>query len=257
MRAAALFLGLLMSASAARAEDFCSDRPGLATGTCVVPRGTFQVESSLAQWSSTAEDGERTSELALGASLLRFGIGRTSELQLAWTPWMQVTSGAAGQSERGGGPGDAQLGFKALLTRGAVSVAALPFVKLPIARRPIGNRKLEGGLLVPLEFELSQSVGLSFAPEIDWTADADGRGHHPSVSGAVSLATALAPDLSIALDLACARDLDPGGHSTSALAGVSIAWQARPSLQLDVEAQAGLHGDAPDRALIAGFAYRR
>lgn len=254
MLRAVLAVALLAMSGAASAEEFCANRPGLATGTCALGPGIFQLESSLIDWSSATADGERTRELTLGAGMLRAGVGHSTEIQLAWVPWTRVrTSSASGHSSVSGA-GDAMLASKTLVVDGPVSLAVAPFVKLPVARKALGNGKVEAGLLVPVEFDLPHGWGIAVSPEIDWNADADG--HHAGIGGAVSLGHPLADDLWLAFDVAVARDLDPDGHSSSAIVGVSLAWQARPSLQLDVEADAGLHGDQPGIELVAGFSWQ-
>ena len=52
-----------------------------------MPAGVLQLESSLAAWAADKSDGVRTRQWTLGDSVLRFGIGSASELQLGWTPW--------------------------------------------------------------------------------------------------------------------------------------------------------------------------
>jgi hypothetical protein len=256
MRFAFAALVLFVLSTAAPAEDFCANRPGLATGTCVLGPSTVQFESSLIDWSTTSADGERTRELTLAASMLRVGIGQSTELQFAWTPWTRVHTGSASGHSSASGIGDAILASKTLVADGPVSVAVAPFIKLPLARRALGNGKVEAGLLAPVEFELPHGWGVAVSPELDWNADGDGRGHHAGVGGAVSLGHSLTSDLWLAFDVAAARDFDPAGHSSSAIAGVSLAWQAQPTLQLDVEADAGLHGDEPGIELVAGFSWQ-
>ena len=60
-------------------------------------------------------------------------------------------------------------------------VAVSPFVKIPTAKRSIGNGKWEGGMVVPIQYSFSKSVALSLTPEVDWSADMDGHGHHATM----------------------------------------------------------------------------
>lgn len=255
----ALLLALAAQSSAAPAPDFCTDRPGLETGTCVMPAGVVQLESALVDWTADTTDGVRTRQWTLGASVLRFGLGSNSEIQLGWTPWTRVTTRVAGTRETDSGTGDASLAYKVRLTRADAPLALdlMPFVKLPLAKRPLGNRRLEGGLVAPIDIALADRWTMTLSPEADWNADEDGHGHHLGVAGAVGLGFDVSDSLSAGLAVWGERDADPGGTVKQAVMGATLAWVARPKLQFDIEADAGIGGAAPDLQLIAGVSIRR
>lgn len=259
MFGAALLLALAAQASAPDAPEFCTDRPGLETGTCVMPAGVIQLETSLADWTTDTADGVRTRQTVLGDSVVRFGVGSSSEIQLGWTPWVRVTVRSGGTRESASGIGDASLAYKVRLTRADAPLALdlMPFVKLPLARRPLGNRRVEAGMLAPIDIALADRWTLTLSPEADWNADDDGRGHHLGLAGAVGLGFDVSERLSAGLTVWGERDADPGGTVRQAMAGASLAWLARPKLQFDLEADAGIGGAAPDLQLIAGVSIRR
>jgi outer membrane putative beta-barrel porin/alpha-amylase len=255
----AILLVLAAQSAAPAAEEFCTDRPGLETGTCVMPAGVLQLETSLVDWTTDTADGVRTRQWTLGDSVIRFGIGSASEIQLGWTPWTRVTVRSGGTRETASGTGDASLAYKVRLTRADAPLALdlMPFVKLPLAKRPLGNRRLEGGLLAPIDIALADRWTLTLSPEGDWNADEYGRGHHLGVAGAVGLGFDVSESLSTGLTVWGERDADPGGTVHQAMAGAALAWVARPKLQFDLEADAGIGGAAPDLELIAGVSIRR
>ena len=220
----ALFLALAAQSSAAEAPDFCTDRPGLETGTCVMPAGVIQLETSLADWTTDRADSVRTRQWTLGDSVLRFGIGSASEIQLGWTPWIRVTTRGGGTRESASGIGDASLAYKVRLTRAEAPIALdlMPFVKLPLARRPLGNRRVEAGLVAPIDIALADRWTLTLSPEADWNADDDGRGHHLGLAGAVGLGFDVSDKLSTGLAVWAERDADPGGT-------IGRRWLARRS----------------------------
>ncbi|MEO7503643.1 MAG: transporter [Sphingomicrobium sp.] len=249
----AAFLLLLMAAPAAAADPpaFCTDRPGLATGTCTAAAGTFQLESSLAEW-SRSDTGR---ELRLGPSVLRYGFDDRTEVQLGFTPFDQVrTFGAA----RHRGVGDVTVAFKHRFSDpdAATSIALLPFVKLPTARDPIGNGRWEGGLLVPMQAPLAGPLSLTLTPEADWNANGDGNGHHARLSSAASLGLTLSPRWSAALDGQVGRERDGGVTAWDATVGLSAAFLATPTLQLDSEVDVGLTSGTPETTLKTGVSAR-
>jgi hypothetical protein len=255
----ALLLALSAQTSAASAPEFCTDRPGIETGTCVVPAGVIQLETSLADWTNDKAGDVRTRQTILGDSVFRFGIGSGSEIQLGWTPWVHVTMRGGGARDSATGTGDASFAYKVRLTRAGapVAIGLMPFAKLPLAKRPLGNRRIETGMLAPADIALSDRWTLTLSPEADWNADEVGRGHHLGLAGAVGLGLDVSERLSTGVTLWEQRDADPGGIVYQTAAGASLAWLARPRLQFDVEVDAGIGGAAPDLQLIAGVSIRR
>lgn len=254
-----LGLSLLAIPAAAGAEDFCADRPGLATGACLVPPGHIQLETSLAAWSLDRSAGVRSTELAVASSVLRIGIANGFELQAAIDPLIIQSVRAGAMRSRDSAIGDGTLGLKVRLTSASsetLAIALLPIVKLPLAKAPIGNGKVEAGLLAPIDFALSERWSLTLTPEADWLADTDGRGRHAGYALAGSLGVALGEAWTAALDVGWSIDRDPAGSSRAAAAGLSLAWMARDNLQLDVEVDVGLNQGTPDRVVAIGFAYR-
>lgn len=261
MRAGIVALALVLTPAVGAAQElaeFCSDRPGLATGTCTAAAGRFQLESSSAEWSSSRSSGTREDEIAFAASTLRYGISDRTDLHLSWTPYIHRRERSPEGVDRHQGAGDVEIGLKHRLTGGggAVDVALMPFLKLPAARRPIGNRRVEVGMLLPIDASLGGPWSLTLTPEIDWNADGDGDGHHARLAGAASLGFELSSRWSLALDGMVARERDQGETVHDAIMGLSLALMVTPTLQLDVEADVGLSREAPDLQLLSGVAFR-
>ena len=259
MLGAALLLALAAQSSTPPAPDFCTDRPGLATGTCVMPADVIQLESTLVGLATDRTDGVRTRQWTLGASVFRFGLGSASEIQLSWTPWTRVSIRDGGTRESSSGIGDVRLAYKVMLTgRDApIAIDLMPVVKLPLAPRPLGNRRVEAGLRAPIDIALADRWTLTLTPEADWNADGDGSGHHLGLAGAAGLGFAVNERLSTGLAVWGVRDADHAGTVHQEVAGATLAWLAGPKLQFDVEADAGIGGAAPDLQLIAGLSIRR
>jgi hypothetical protein len=180
-------LGLFLWPAAVQAEDlpeFCTDRPGLSTGTCTAAAGTFQLESSFVAWShSSGED-----ELAIGASQLRYGLDRRTDMHLDLAPYIRARGGGE-QGSTHHGAGDLSAAVKHVVTSegSLITIAVMPYVKLPIASRRIGNGKVEAGLFLPVEAPFLGPLSLTLTPEFDWNADGEGAGRHGRYSLAATL----------------------------------------------------------------------
>src|SRR3954451_16796938 len=218
MRGAKVSVAALMlwSGSAARAAGeapICADRPSKGTGTCTVPPGNWQVETGLVDWLHDESRGAGIDFSLIGSSLIKYGLNDRTDVEVGVTPLALLRSHANGEHERSAGFGDMVVRAKYRLTAddAPVAVALDPVVKIPTAKHDLGNGKVEAGLTVPISAPLGRKspLTLSLAPELDWRADGDGRGHHAAMIQLVNLGLAASAKLSLAAELWRQWDWDP------------------------------------------------
>jgi hypothetical protein len=247
-------LALLLAAAAAGDAPICTDRPAKANAVCTVPAGKFQLESMAVGWSRTESGGATVRALSVGSSVIKLGLSDRSDLQVGIAPLVRIEAGGETLS----GFGDVTVRYKHRLTgdTGPVQVALIPFVKLPMAKRGIGNRKVEGGLAVPVSFALGGGVTATLGPEVDLLADGDGHGRHAAVVNLVNLSGTVAPRLTLAGELWSNVNFDPAGTVKQASADVAAAYAVSGDVQLDAGANFGLTRDTADVELYAGVSIR-
>lgn len=246
-------------AAAADEEPICADRPGKATGTCTVPAGMVQVETGLFTWARDRAGGVRTDELTIGETALVFGVSDRLHIQLSVAPHGEVRTRGAGAVERISGFGDVGIAAKYRLTgeTAPVQLALNPYMKLPAAKRPLGNGKVEGGVVAPVEWALPRTaLSLTLSPELAVNADADGSGHHLGTAQAISLGAELSSRFSVSADLWASWDFDPTGTVRQYSIGPSAAYLLSNNLQIDAGVDFGLNRDTPDVEIYSGFAVR-
>ena len=253
-------LALTTPAFAAEAEEtpICTDRPTKANAICTVPVGDWQLESTAAGWSKTAAGGAETKVLTLGSSVVKIGLTDRSDLQIGWTPYVDIKAKEGGETSSTSGIGDVTVRYKHRLTSdgSAVQLGLIPFVKLPTASRGIGNRKLEGGLAVPLSFALGGGVTATLGPEADLLADGDGDGRHFALVNLINLSGPIAPRLTLAGELWSNFNFDPAGTVKQASADAALAYAVSNDVQVDAGANVGLTRDTADLELYAGISLR-
>jgi hypothetical protein len=250
----------LLASSAALAADeqpICADRPGKATATCTVPAGHWQLETGLADWSLQKGGGERDASLVLGETTIKYGLTDRSNIEVDVTPWQRATSRAGGVRDSTSGFGDLTILYKQPLTGddAPVQVSSLPFIKAPTAKHSLGNRKWEGGLLVPVSFAIGKSpFSIGLTPEVDWAADADGHGrHHVAMAQVASLGWQVTDKLNLSGELWGQWDWDPAGTIRQASADGAVAYLVSKNLQMDAGANFGLNRKTPDVELYSGI----
>ena len=161
------FLPLLLAlatASHAEPRELCPDRPGKATPACTLDPGRVEFETSFVDWTHDVSAGERTDTIVAADSLVRIGLGETTEAQFGWTAYGHVrTRDVSGAVTHGSGIGDATLAIRQNLRNpdgSGVSVALEPFVTLPIGHHDIGDTTWSAGLIVPFSAEaFGQAAG--------------------------------------------------------------------------------------------------
>jgi hypothetical protein len=245
---------LMLAASAATVAPICTDRPTKANAVCTVPSKHFQIESSGVGWSRTKAGGVETKSLTIASSVIKYGIGEGSDLQLGIIPYARIRSEGSSIA----GFGDITARFKHRLTGdGApVQVAIIPFVKLPTAKRGIGNRKVEGGMAIPISFALAGPVTATLGPELDVLADSDGSGRHPAIVNLLNLSTPVASRLTLVGELWSNLSFDPAGTIKQASADAALAYSLSPNAQLDLGANLGLTRETPDVEIYLGISFR-
>ncbi|MEG3161277.1 transporter [Sphingomonas sp. LB2R24] len=253
------FAALYATSASAQDREYCPERPGLDTPACTIAPGKISVETSIADWTRDDQPGSREDNILFGDTLVRVGVSDTIEARIGWAPFGHDRKRDSTGVDTVNGVGDVSLGMKANLLNpdgSGVSVSVLPFVTLPVGRSSIGAGDWGAGFLVPLTYELSDTVSLDLTPEIDAAVDQDGNGRHLAYSSTAGLAFKVAKDFTLTGEVQALRDNDPDQHATQALAALSLAWMANDDLQFDILGAAGLNDDTPDTRVYAGISRR-
>ncbi len=265
MRLLFILAGLLPSSAIAQSvpppepPPICTDRPTNGNYACTVPKGMWQLEADAFGWTAQRIDGERTDVLLFSNPTLKYGLSDRSDVQLNWAPFIRARArDANGEVSIIEGVGDLSVRYKHRLTPSDanVEVALLPFIKLPTARRGIGNGRVEGGVALPINYHAPGDWTITLGPQIDILADADGLGgYHAGLTGLVNIAKSFGP-FTILNELWTGQDFDPSGTVRQYSYDVALVWLARPSLQLDIGANIGLNRETPGLFGYVGISTR-
>jgi hypothetical protein len=257
MRILAVLVLLALSPSAVAAqEDLCVNRPGLDTPPCTLAAGRAIAEVGALGWDHTGQNGGIADDLTLADTLLRIGLGSSTELQIGLGGWNhQRMRGANGMIAAARGLGDTSIGVRhGFGSEADARLAVQVTVTLPTGGRSISAGDWGAGLVVPMAFPLPSGFTLSFSPEVNAAVNGAGHGRHLAWGAAAGIGHALGPALSFTGEIAAYRDEDPAGASTDARFAASLAWRVGPQWQIDLELDKGLTAGAPTHALKLGFA---
>lgn len=257
--AAVLGAGTAAQAQATGEPALCTDRPAKATSVCTVPASKLQLETDLANWTRVDAGSARTDTILYSNPTLKLGLGPNTDLQVNIAPYVDVRTRAGGMVDHTRGVGDLYIRLKQRLTdpTSALQVGIVPYVKAPTAKRGIGNREWEGGVVVPVQYSLPKGWTLTFAPELDLLADSNTPSdRHVQLVGAINVGKALSSTITAYAELWTTQNYDPAGTVRQYSADAAIAWLVTPKLQLDAGADFGLNQATPDLQAYVGLSTR-
>lgn len=250
-------------ATPAQAEDreYCPQRPGLGTPACTIAPGRISVETALTDWTLDTSPEERSDVIEAGETIVRIGVSNGIEAQVGFTPFgrSRKRDTATGDIAVVSGVGDVQLGVKANLMNpdgDGLSIAVEPFVTLPTGRHDVGAGDWGAGFVVPVNYDLSDTVNLEVTSEVDAAVNDSGSGRHFAALEVVGVQVAVTQALNAIVEGAVRRDDDPSGKTTHVYASSALAWRVSNHLQLDLGAIAGLNSAASRIELYWGISRR-
>jgi hypothetical protein len=245
-------------AAAASVAPICTDRPTKANAACTVPEGAIQIEADAINWTRFSAGGIDTDTILYSNPTIKYGLGPSTDVEVNIAPYATVRVHGRGTDDTLGGVGDLYVRVKQRLTDAdaKTQVALIPFVKAPTARFGIGNKRWEGGVILPVVFSLPSGFVLNVGPEVDLLADADRHGHHVNLVGVANLAHAVGAKGTIYAEFWNAHNIDPTGTVHQYSADVAYAHAVSPQLQLDLGGNFGLNAATPDAQIYAGISAR-
>jgi hypothetical protein len=248
---------LLLAALPAQAEDLapiCADRPGKGTSACTVPRAHAQFEAGLYDGILDHPGGVSSEATALGALLFKYGISDSGDIELGFTSYQHLSTSAQPDQS---GVGDFTVRSKWNLgSKGPLAVFIEPFVKIPTATDGLGNGAVEGGLLMPLSYDLGRGWSLGTTPEVDILLNASGSGRHAAAILPFGLGKAFDSGLSLSAEVWTAQNFDPAGTSSLYSFDLSAAWLLGNDTQIDGGVNFGLNRLTPETEFYCGISRR-
>jgi hypothetical protein len=261
---AVIVLLTVLTAAAAQAEDLkpdlrpvCPDRPGRGTSACTVDAGHAQLELGLFDDSFQHRSGVTTDTDNVGSLLAKWGVNERMDVEagMAFYQEQKVTG-----SRTLSGIGDLFLHAKynPLSNSGGDGRFTLvldPFLKLPTATGGLGNGAAEGGLVLPISYDLGNNWSLAMTPEADIQLNSSGSGHHANLVDVVGLGKSFGA-FTLGAEVWSGQNLDPAGATSQYTFDLDAAWLANNDTQLDGGLNIGLNRATPDVEIYFGISRR-
>lgn len=258
MRLAALLL--LLAALPAKADDIrpvCPDRPGRGTSPCTLEKDHFQIELGLFDDSTQHRTDITTDTDNVGSFLLKWGVSDRMdvEAEMALYQRQRVQGASGGTTLKGVGDLFLHAKYNPQTTDGPFALVLAPFLKLPTASGGLSNGAVEGGLVLPMGYDLGSNWSLAMTPEADLQWNASGGGYHANLVNVVGLSKSFGP-VSLGVELWSGQNLDPAGTVSQYSFDVDAAWLVDTDTQLDGGVNIGLNRATPDLEFYFGISRR-
>ena len=245
-------LAALLMPAIAHAEDvrdFAPDRPSRSDTPFTVPTDYVQIETDIVNYTHPND------VLQALDPLLKYGVSNTLDLEVQIGGL--VSQRAAGIHTTGFGDVVVRAKLNLLGDDGGdVTIALIPYLKIPTARAPIGNTIVEGGLNLPVLIALPYDVGLTIEPEISALKNTNNSGHQASATGVINLGRKIIGDLSGFVEIYAETYGDQQAPGPQVTFDTGLSYLVTKTLQLDLGTAIGLNHTSPSLNVYAGIAAR-
>lgn len=196
--------------------------------------------------------------LVAGAALLKYGLADTLDVEAGFTPYLEQHVHAGGSAAAISGQGDLYLRAKwnFLDSDGPFAAVIEPFVKAATASRGLGDGAVEGGIVLPLSYDLGNNWSLASTPEVDLLQNASGASRYATAIDVIGLGRALENGITLGAEVWTSQDFDPAGTTSQYSFDLDMAWQPAANIQLDAGVNLGLNASTPGTQIYFGFSQR-
>lgn len=245
-------------------REMATDRPDKTESAYTLDAGHYQIEMDLLTYTydRSREGGENlTMEAwAIAPINLKVGVLNNVDLQIiAETYNIQRTKNRdTNDTTRVSGFGDLLLRCKTNLwgnDGGPSALSVMPFVKIPTARRDLGNGALEGGIIFPFAMELPAKWGFGGQAEIDWLQDSNRSDYHEEIINTVTVSHDIAGKLAGYVEVFSNLSTERGAKWIATF-DFGFTYAITRDIQLDAGMNIGLTDAADDLNPFIGLSMR-
>jgi hypothetical protein len=238
-------------------KPICPDRPGRGISPCTLEEGHIQLELGLFDDSTQHRSGITADTDNAGSVLAKWGVNDRMDVEagLALYQRQRIEDASGSTTLRGVGDLFLHAKYNPLASDGPFALVLAPFLKLPTASGGLSNGAVEGGLGLPMAYDLGGNWSLTMTPEADVQKNASGGGYHANLVNVVGLNKSFGP-VSLGAEIWSGQTLDPAGTVSQYSFDLDAAWLVDNDTQLDGGVNIGLNRATPDLEFYFGISRR-
>lgn len=248
----------------AQMRDMSTDRPDKTESPYTVDAGHYQIEMDLGNYTYNRykDNGENTTTRGFGVAPINLKAGLTNSTDIQFVidnyGYERTRDHVAGTTDTKSGFGDVTVRLKHNIwgnDGGKTAFAVMPYIKLPTNSDELGNDDIEGGLILPLGIELSDSVGLGLMAQFDALKDDDGSGYHAGYIGSATIGYDVTDKIGHYVEL-FVEESAQDGDDTVVTFDTGVTYALTDNTQLDAGVNIGLTEAADDFNPFIGVSFR-
>lgn len=157
-------------------RDMETDRPDVTESPYTVDAGHFQLETDLVRTIREISESKETHTLLINQVNLKIGLTNSTAVQIGYQTYGRQSEREFDSDSKtiSDGHGDLTFRIKQNLIgndEGNFALTLLPYVKFPTSRYE--DSRIEGGLIIPMQYKLPGEWNLGFQVEVDRLKDQD------------------------------------------------------------------------------------
>lgn len=248
-------------------REMTTDRPDATESPFTVDAGRIQLETNLFGYTRSRPDvdGAVSDAYEFATTNVRIGLTNNAELNVVWQPYgtmrtrLKDPAGTLHASGIGGLDLRAKFNFwgNDTFDKSGSALGLLPFISLPTDRHNgISPEHVEGGVLVPVAFKLSEKLGLGVNGGVSWVRNDGGAGYRAEYLTSASLAYEWTDKFGTYYELAGRFNVDDPRGGEAVILGTGFTYAVTGTLQLDAGVNFGITSAADRINPFAGISRR-
>lgn len=237
-------------------RDLSTDRPDTTESPITVDAGHYQVELSFVDFGRDTSAGMTTETWRAMETNVKAGLTENIDLQFVFSAYTNEEARTqSGEKTRVEGFDDVQVRMKLNLwgnDGGETAFGVMPFIKIPAGGEP-GNEHVEGGIILPLSWSVSDSWSMGGQAEVDFVYNPEQDRIDTQLLHSVTASYGFIDAAGVFLEY-----IGVVGEGTDYQAGIKngLTYAFGRNFVLDAGYRVGLNSAAEDVGAFFGMSYR-
>jgi hypothetical protein len=248
-------------------RELSTDRPDQTESAYTVDAGHFQIETSFFDFSrdrrNAEHDGARADAYTFASTNFKMGLLNNVDLQLVFDPY--IVEKDRGRDADGKIFHETKRGFGDFTTRlkinvwgndgGMTAMAVMPYLKAPTNQDHLGNKNVEGGVILPVAVALPMGFDMAAMTQLDVLRDEGERNYHAESFNSATFGHKVIAELNIYVEFAARVDLRKGSR-WQGYTDAGFTYGVTENIQMDIGVNVGVTRPAVDVNPFIGMSVR-
>lgn len=246
---------------AAKLRPISTERPSKSNSVATIDAGHVQIETSFYSLKKNDDSGVKTkTQSALETTTLRLGLTQSDEFSIAVSPfnWQKIKDSNEQTTQSDNPASDVFITFKHnhLDDDGSgLSLALIPYLKIPTNDSHEANNHYEGGLRSKYEGALGNEVGFGYMFDVGAVRKSDNSSYVTSFSNIIDFSKSVTDKTSLYVEFFSYKTLENGTSAQNTL-DFGSTHQVSKNFVIDAAINFGVSKAADDLLFITGASYR-